>query len=79
MGLTTIGDPNLYPIKNWEDGVWAAGAHGPQMAKRALLELSHDENLRMQIAHNANCYVQGARNHKVTGLDWIKPFEEVMG
>jgi glycosyltransferase involved in cell wall biosynthesis len=77
MGVATIGDPNLYPsIENLHTGTLSVT---PESVYVDLMSFADDIYDAEKIGKTAQQVVTQTRNHKVTGLDWIKPFEEVMG
>jgi glycosyltransferase involved in cell wall biosynthesis len=72
MGVATVGDNRLYPE-------CALYADTPENVVEWLKYLAKNPDQMKQIAEVEKELVTETRNHKVTGLDWIKPFEEVMG
>jgi glycosyltransferase involved in cell wall biosynthesis len=73
MGVATVGDDRLYPFAE------VMRARDPENAYGQLMLLANNQDLLIEIAEGAQNRVTKHFNHKVTGLDWIKPFEEVMG
>jgi hypothetical protein len=72
MGVVTIADGNLYPDAEFQ-------VTSPFEAGYDLKMFNMYPEFLQDQAEAAKKLVTQTRNHKVTGLDWINPFEEVMG
>jgi glycosyltransferase involved in cell wall biosynthesis len=77
MGVATVGNPSLYT--ELDDFTTGSTATSPEDAYEAIKEFANYPSWHRKLAQGAQNLVTTEYNHKVTGLDWIKPFEEVMG